>query len=74
VFLEERHCGAAAVELDPDMGCLTYSAVNDAQPADEQSKWDEDEFEDEWEDEESLYENEDDYDEDALDDEDDEEY
>ncbi len=58
VFLEEAHCGAAAVELEPDAGCLTYSQSEEA--ADTEEEWEED-FEDELEDEEEdLYEDEDD--------------
>lgn len=58
VFLEEGYCGAAAIELDPEMGCQTYSRADDA--AADEDEWDEDSFdEDEWEDEdEDLYEEE----------------
>lgn len=48
VFLDEGYCGAAAVELDPDMGCMTYSRADDAEVEDE---WeDEEEDAEEWED------------------------
>ena len=48
VFVDEGYCSAAAVELDPDTGCATYSPGEDAA-----EKWDEDEEEmDEWDDEE----------------------
>ena len=40
VFLDDGYCGAAAIELDPDVGCMTYSRSDDL------------EVEDEWEDEE----------------------
>ena len=61
VFLEEGFCGAAAVEIDPDEGCLTYSRVDEVQ-ADED--WDEEEIEEIWEDEEDeLYEEEEETDE-----------
>jgi hypothetical protein len=62
VFLEEGYCGAAAVEIDPEMGCQTYSRADDA-VADE-DEWDEDAFdEDEWDEEdEDLYEDEEDED------------
>jgi hypothetical protein len=54
VFLEDGYCGAAAVEIDPDEGCLTYSHIDDT-PADED--WDEEDLEDVWEDDEDdLYE------------------
>lgn len=69
VFLEDKYCGAAAVELDPDTGCLTYSQVDDAE-APEAGEWTEDLTEDE--EEEELYEEEeeeeDDWDEEEEDD------
>jgi hypothetical protein len=69
VFLEEGHCGAAAVELEPETGCATYSQADEAEAEEE---W-EDEFEDEFEDEEEdLYEDEEE-DDDLWDDEDEEE-
>ncbi len=47
VFLDEGYCSAAAVEIDPDAGCNTYS------PSDEATEeWDEEEEELEWDDEE----------------------
>jgi hypothetical protein len=60
VFLEEGYCGAAAIELDPEMGCQTYSRADDA--AADEDEWDEDAFdEEEWDDEdEDLYEEEED--------------
>jgi hypothetical protein len=56
VFIDEGYCSAAAVELDPDAGCNTYSPSDEALVEDELD--DEEELE-EWED-------------DDLDDEDDE--
>ncbi|HRQ22983.1 MAG TPA: hypothetical protein PLF42_06075 [Anaerolineales bacterium] len=47
VFLDEGYCSAAAVEFDPDTGCVTYSPADGAAAADED--WDEDD--EEWEDE-----------------------
>lgn len=47
VFLDEGYCSAAAVELDPDTGCATYSPADGAAAADED--WDEED--EEWEDE-----------------------
>ena len=41
VFLDDGYCGAAAVELDPDVGCMTYSRADDL-------------IEDEWDDEDDL--------------------
>ncbi len=45
-FLDENYCSAAAVELDPDAGCMTFSpnaetALND--------DWEEEEELEEWE-------------------------
>lgn len=57
VFLEDKYCGAAAVEIDPDSGCLTYSQVEDAEVA-EANEWDEDALAEE-EEEEDLYEDDD---------------
>lgn len=48
VFLDDGYCGAAAIEIDPDMGCTTYSRADDLDVEDE---WEEDEGElDEWDD------------------------
>jgi hypothetical protein len=53
VFLEDGYCGAAAVEIDPDEGCLTYSHIDDVPPDED---WEEEDLEDLWEDEEEeLY-------------------
>jgi hypothetical protein len=56
VFLDDSYCGAAAVEIDPDTGCATYSpneesAVKGEEWDEELEEWDEDEGEeedDEW--------------------------
>lgn len=48
IFLDEGYCSAAAVEIDPDTGCNTYSPSEEAAVADE---WEEEESE-EWEEEE----------------------
>ncbi|MEI7848425.1 MAG: hypothetical protein WCK35_21675 [Chloroflexota bacterium] len=48
VFLDDSYCSAAAVEIDPDTGCATYSPVDGAVVSEE--KWDEEELE-EWEEE-----------------------
>jgi hypothetical protein len=45
VFLDEGYCSAAAIELDPDTGCATYSPGDEAAAEEE---WDEEETE-EWE-------------------------
>lgn len=50
VLLDDGYCGAAAIELDPDMGCMTYKRADDL---DVEEDWeDEDELidEDEWDD------------------------
>ncbi len=49
VFLDEGYCSAAAVELDPDTGCVTYSPTDEAALADDE--WDEEDETDEWDDE-----------------------
>jgi hypothetical protein len=70
VFLEDGYCGAAAIELEPDAGCLTYTRVDEAESSDAE-EWEEDEFEDEFEEEdEDIYADEDE--EEPWDDEDDE--
>ena len=48
VFLDEGYCSAAAVEIDPDTGCVTYSPSGEVEAAEE---WDEEEAE-EWEEDE----------------------
>ena len=48
VFLDEGYCSAAAIEVDPDTGCVTYSPSDAAKKAEED--WDEEESE-EWEEE-----------------------
>lgn len=47
VFLDEGYCAAAAVELDPEEGCLTYSASGEVSP-DEAWK-DNEALEEDWE-------------------------
>lgn len=47
VFLDEGYCAAAAVELDPEEGCLTYSPSGEVSTED---AWDENEaLEEDWE-------------------------
>jgi hypothetical protein len=46
IFLDEGYCSAAAVEIDPDTGCATYSPSEEAADDDE---WEEEDLE-EWED------------------------
>ncbi len=49
VFIDEGICSAAAVELDPDEGCKTFSPAEAA--ADDE--WDEEEDVEEWDDDEA---------------------
>jgi hypothetical protein len=63
VFVDETYCSAAAVELDPETGCNTYSATDSVVKKD--AGWDEEDEAEEWEEEEG-----DDEDDDWLDDED----
>jgi hypothetical protein len=59
VFLDEGYCSAAAIEIDPDTGCATYTPNEEAAKDD----WEEEEL-DEWEDEEADDEEEESWDED----------
>ena len=59
VFLDDGYCSAAAVEIDPDTGCATYSPSDEANQEweeEEETEWEEDETEEEedelWDDEE----------------------
>jgi hypothetical protein len=56
VFLDEGLCSAAAVEIDPDTGCATYSPTDGAAVTNDD--WDEED--EEWE-EEDLDEEDDDW-------------
>jgi len=44
LFLDERYCSAAAIELNPDAGCLTYTPNEEAASA----GWDDDVELDDW--------------------------
>jgi hypothetical protein len=47
VFLDEGYCAAAAVELDPEEGCLTYSPSGEVSP---EEAWEDNEaLEEDWE-------------------------
>ncbi len=52
VFIDEGICSAAAVEIDPDEGCKTYSpaeetaAKDDEWDEDDETEWDEDDADD----------------------------
>jgi hypothetical protein len=50
-YLDEGYCGAAAVILDPDEGCLTYTQIDEV--ADE-AEWEDEELEELWDEEEDL--------------------
>jgi len=46
VFLDDGYCGAAAIELDSDVGCMTYSRADDLET---EGDWEEEEEElEEW--------------------------
>jgi len=57
VFLDDGYCSAAAVEIDPDSGCATYSPSDAAEGEweEEEGEWEEEEGEEEddelWDDE-----------------------
>lgn len=67
VLLDDGYCGAAAIELDPDVGCMTYKRSDafeiegewEEEEGDELEDWEEldleDEDEDIWVDEEDEY-------------------
>ncbi len=44
LFLDERYCSAAAIELNPDSGCLTYRPSEDG----ESTSWEDDAELDDW--------------------------
>ena len=48
VFLDGGYCGASSVEIDPEVGCMTFTHVADAS---EDDNWDEDEIQEGWEEE-----------------------
>jgi hypothetical protein len=53
IFLDDGYCGAAAVEFDPDVGCMTYARGDDIADEDWEDEdedledWDEIEVEEE---------------------------
>ena len=62
-FIDEGYCSAAAIELDPDSGCITYSPADGISPdvdwvEDELEEWDEIDAEDDDEEEDDLWLNE----------------
>ncbi len=46
IFLDDGYCSAAAVEIDPDTGCATYSPNEEAAA---ENEWDEEDELEEWE-------------------------
>jgi len=60
VFIDEGYCGAAAVEFDPDVGCMTFSRASDVAEKDQWTEDEEEELED-WEDLEDEDEDEEDW-------------
>lgn len=48
LFLDDGYCGAAAIEIDPDVGCMTYSRTDDIEEEDVEDEWEDEETE-EWE-------------------------
>jgi hypothetical protein len=60
VFVDDGYCGAAAVELDPDTGCATFTPNEEAA---KDANWEEEELE-EWEEEETEEEEDDSWEED----------
>jgi len=50
VFVDDGYCSAAAVELDPDTGCATYSPNEESDSKGEE--WEEEEELEEWDEEE----------------------
>jgi hypothetical protein len=58
VFLDDGYCSAAAIELDPDTGCATYTPTETAK-----EDWKDEEDSDEWEDDDAEEEEEDAWDE-----------
>lgn len=51
VFLEDGYCGAAAIELEPEGGCLTYARVDETE-AKQVDEWEEEDVDEETEEEE----------------------
>lgn len=47
-FLEDNYCAAPRVEIDPDIGCVTYVPVGDEELLDDGWSEEDDEF-DNWE-------------------------
>ena len=61
VFLEDGYCGAAAIELDPENGCLTYTRVDEAEDKTTE-EWEEEDFEEDVDEDSDDYDDEEDED------------
>lgn len=47
ILLDDGYCGGAAIELDPDLGCMTYKRADDVEVEED---WEEEDDVEEWED------------------------
>jgi hypothetical protein len=57
IFVDEGYCSAAAVEIDPDTGCNTYSPSEEVEEEwdEEETEWEEEEEDDDlWEEEDDI--------------------
>lgn len=61
VFLEDGYCGAAAIELEPENGCLTYTRVDEAEDKTTE-EWEEEDFEEDADEDGDEYDDEEDED------------
>ena len=50
ILLDDGYCGAAAIELDPDVGCMTYKRSDDLIDAEESWEEEDEEEVEDWED------------------------
>lgn len=60
VFLDDGYCSAAAIEIDPDTGCATYTPTEEAA----KEEWEGEEDAEEWEEDDAEDEEEESWDED----------
>ena len=55
VFIDDGYCSAAAVEIDPETGCNTYSpSEEDVDEWEEETEWEDEEEDDLWEDDDDF--------------------
>ena len=52
IYLESGFCGTDQIDLDPELGCLTYTQEEEDLGIDKEEEWEEDKVLDEEEDEE----------------------